>query len=280
VPTGEQATEEMASAKSRAAATPARQSRPLTVRRRPVALPPAVFDDSAEAASHLVRVAGILLIVDGYNVTMASWPNLELSRQRHQLVDALAELAMRAGTLVQVVFDGADVAGRFGAPPAARRLMRVTFSPEGIEADQVIMDLVDRLDPGQAVVVATNDRRLQEGVRRRGGNVITVAQLLAVIGRTGDASGGGMRWPRSRQRRGQGAGYRHAVLAGGDYEGRHGRRRPGGRPLQHRAPGGTGRGGDLRRHTVRRYPAHAPRPPGAGLGGRHAVHLPKPGPLH
>jgi predicted RNA-binding protein with PIN domain len=165
-----------------------------------------VFDDSVEAATHLVRVAGVLLIVDGYNVTMSSWPNLELSRQRHQLVDALAELAMRAGTLVQVVFDGADVAGRFGPPPAARRLMRVTFSPEGVEADQVIMDLVDHLDPAQAVVVATNDRQLQEEVRRRGGNVITVAQLLAVIGRTGEASAGGLRWSRSRQRKGQGAG--------------------------------------------------------------------------
>jgi predicted RNA-binding protein with PIN domain len=153
-----------------------------------------------------VRVASILLIVDGYNVTMSSWPHLELSRQRHQLVDALAELAMRVGTLVQVVFDGADMAGRFGPPPAARRLMRVTFSPEGVEADQVIMELVDHLDPAQAVVVATNDRQLQEGVRRRGANVINVAQLMAVIGRTADSSGGGIRWPRSRQRKAPGSG--------------------------------------------------------------------------
>jgi predicted RNA-binding protein with PIN domain len=152
-----------------------------------------------------VRVAGILLLVDGYNVTMTSWPHLELSRQRHQLVDALAELAMRTGTLVQVVFDGADVAGRFGPPAAARRLMRVTFSPEGVDADQVITDLVDQLNPAQGVVVATNDRALQEGVRRRGGNVITVAQLLGVLGRTGtgDSSGSsGLRWPRSGPRRG------------------------------------------------------------------------------
>jgi predicted RNA-binding protein with PIN domain len=159
-----------------------------------------------EAANHLVRVPSILLIVDGYNVTMSSWPHLDLSRQRHQLVDALAELTMRVGTLVQVVFDGADMAGRFGPPPAARRLMRVTFSPEGVEADQVIMELVDHLDPAQAVVVATNDRPLQEEVRRRGGNVITVAQLLAVIGRTGTAPASGMRWPRSGPRKGHGAG--------------------------------------------------------------------------
>jgi predicted RNA-binding protein with PIN domain len=157
-----------------------------------------------EAANHLVRVPAILLIVDGYNVTMSSWPHLELSRQRHQLVDALAELTMRVGTLVQVVFDGADPAGRFGPPANARRLMRVTFSPDGVEADQIIMELLDQLNPAQAVVVATNDRQLQEGVRRRGGNVITVAQLLAVLGRTGDASAtSGLRW-RGRQRKGHG----------------------------------------------------------------------------
>jgi predicted RNA-binding protein with PIN domain len=167
-----------------------------------VPLPPAVFDDSVEAANHLVRVPAMLLMVDGYNVTMSAWPHLELSRQRHQLVDALAELAIRVGTLVQVVFDGADLEGRFGPPPSARRLMRVTFSPEGVEADQVIMEMVDQLNPAQAVTVATNDRELQEGVRRRGGNVISVSQLLAVVGRTGTpAPTSGVRWPRGRQRK-------------------------------------------------------------------------------
>jgi predicted RNA-binding protein with PIN domain len=201
---GERPAEVAAAAKPATGTSPSRP-RPGTLRRRPVPLPPAIFDDSVEAAAHLVRVPSILLIVDGYNVTMTSWPHLELSRQRHQLVDALAELAMRVGTLVQVVFDGADMEGRFGPPANARRLMRVTFSPDGVEADEVIMDVVDHLDPSQAVVVATNDRELQDGVRRRGGNVITVAQLLAVIGRTGAASASpGLRW-RNRQRKGPAA---------------------------------------------------------------------------
>jgi predicted RNA-binding protein with PIN domain len=200
----DQTAPEAAAAKP-AVATPPSRPRPGTIRRRPLPLPPAIFDDSVEAAAHLVRVPSILLIVDGYNVTMTSWPHLELSRQRHQLVDALAELAVRLGTLVQVVFDGADMAGRFGPPPNARRLMRVTFSPDGVEADEIIVDIVDHLDPTQAVVVATNDRQLQDAVRRRGGNVITVAQLLAVVGRTGTvSSSSGLRW-RNRQRKGPAA---------------------------------------------------------------------------
>jgi predicted RNA-binding protein with PIN domain len=181
---------ERLTAASRIPAPRARQRRAPMAARQPVALPPAVFDDSFEAAEHLVRVRGILLIVDGYNVTISSWPHLELPRQRHHLVDALAELAMRTGLQVHVVFDGTDVNNRFGPPAAARRRMRVTFSPDGVEADEVIVNLVDRLDPAQPVVVATDDREVRDGVRRRGANVISVAQLLAVLRRApGSAAG-------------------------------------------------------------------------------------------
>jgi predicted RNA-binding protein with PIN domain len=149
-----------------------------------------VFDDTFDAADHLMRIAGILLIVDGYNVTISSWPHLELSRQRHRLVDALAELAVRVGPAVHVVFDGVEAGGRFGAPAAARRRMQVTFSPEGVDADEVIVNLVDELDTSQPVVVATDDGEVRDAVRRRGGNVISVAQLLGVLRRApGSAAG-------------------------------------------------------------------------------------------
>ena len=103
----------------------------------------------------------MLLVVDGYNVTISSWPHLELPRQRQRLVDALAELAMRTGTTVDVIFDGADTGGRIRPPPAARHRVRVSFSPEDVEADEMIVDLVEALDFSQPVVVATDDRRGQ-----------------------------------------------------------------------------------------------------------------------
>ena len=125
----------------------------------------------------------MLLIVDGYNVTLSSWPGAGLSTQRHRLVDALAELVMRSGTSVHVVFDGADGASRFDPPTAVRRQIRVTFSPSGVEADDVIIDLVDEADARQPIMVATDDRRVRHEVTRRGASVISVAQLLAVVGR-------------------------------------------------------------------------------------------------
>jgi predicted RNA-binding protein with PIN domain len=123
------------------------------------------------------------LIVDGYNVTISSWPHLDLPQQRQRLVDALAELAMRTGISVDVVFDGLDAGGRIRPPTAARHQVSVTFSPEGVEADEVIVDLVDELDASRPVLVATDDRRVRDEVMGRGANVISVVQLLAVLGR-------------------------------------------------------------------------------------------------
>jgi predicted RNA-binding protein with PIN domain len=151
--------------------------------RTPLRLPPALFDDSVEAAAHLVRVSGVLLLVDGYNVTLSSWPDLELSAQRRRLVDALAELVMRVGASVRVVFDGAARGNRLQPPAAVRQRMVVEFSPSEVEADEVIVAAVDDLDPTRPVVVATNDRRVRQEVLERGANVISVDQLLAVLGR-------------------------------------------------------------------------------------------------
>ena len=39
----------------------------------------------------------MVLLVDGYNVTMQAWPDVPIPEQRRRLVDALAGLAARTG---------------------------------------------------------------------------------------------------------------------------------------------------------------------------------------
>jgi hypothetical protein len=60
--------------------------------RRPARLPPGMRDDSPEAAEHLVRMEGAVLVVDGYNASLAWRPTLPIAEQRRRLVDALEEL--------------------------------------------------------------------------------------------------------------------------------------------------------------------------------------------
>lgn len=151
-------------------------------RRVPVALPGGMFDDSPEAAAHLLRTPGAVLVVDGYNVTMAGWPELPVADQRRRLVSALSDLAHRTATPVEVVFDGAEVEP-LSLPGATRQMVRVRFSEPGVEADDVVIDLVGRIPAATPVIVASSDRRVRDGTRRRGANVVHARQLLELLTR-------------------------------------------------------------------------------------------------
>jgi predicted RNA-binding protein with PIN domain len=149
--------------------------------RAPLRLPPGVTDDTVEAVDHLVRAPGALLLVDGYNISQAAWYQDPIARQRTRLVDALAELHARSGVEVEVVFDGADV-DRIGDRPV-RPAVRVRFSASGVEADDVLLELVDAAPQRRPVIVASSDHRVRDGARRRGANVVGARQLLGALRR-------------------------------------------------------------------------------------------------
>ncbi|HEX7167575.1 MAG TPA: NYN domain-containing protein [Acidimicrobiales bacterium] len=150
--------------------------------RLPVALPGGLYDDSPEAAEHLVRAARALLLVDGYNASLRAWPDLPIADQRRRMLDALGELAARTGVEALVVFDGTEAAGRAGSLPI-RRGVQLRFSPAGREADDVILDLVDAAPSSRPVLVASDDQRVRREAASRGANVLTQAQLFGLLRR-------------------------------------------------------------------------------------------------
>lgn len=159
-------------------APPARSSRKAqrapAPRRQPAPMPPAVFDTALDAGDHLLK-NGVLLLVDGYNMTISSWPGMAIPDQRDRLVDALCELALRTHADVHVVFDGAQVQPAPVAPP---RAVRVSFTPEDVEADDRILELIDAEPVARTVVVASDDGRVRRGATDRGANVLTGPQLF------------------------------------------------------------------------------------------------------
>ena len=150
-------------------------------RRRPARLPPLLLDDSPEAARHLVGLPGVAVLVDGYNTTLTAWPELPLPEQRFRLVDALSELAARTGARPEVVFDGNEVGPSLRSDTSPRSLVRVSFTASDVEADDILIARAGTLP--LPVVVASDDRRVRDGARSAGANVVGVAQLLAVLGR-------------------------------------------------------------------------------------------------
>jgi predicted RNA-binding protein with PIN domain len=69
-----------------------------------------------------------------------------------------------------VVFDGTN---GLGIAATVRRLVRVTFSPEGVIADDVIRREVAALPDDVPVVVVTNDQAVIADVRAMGANPVS-----------------------------------------------------------------------------------------------------------
>ncbi len=143
--------------------------------RQPTALPPAVFDDSNEAARHLLKVPGMVVLVDGYNVAKFKWPEVSASELRMRLVSSLGAVATKTGSNMHIIFDGI---GEGTSAIAGSGRVRVTFTKEGEEADDLILTLVAQLPISQPVMVVSSDKRVQDGARSLGANVVTTPTFV------------------------------------------------------------------------------------------------------
>lgn len=151
---------------------------PARAVRVPMALPGGVVADTVDGARWLLGQAGVVLLVDGYNVAKAAWPDEDLEPQRTHLVRALDALTIRTGATAEIVFDGPDdpvPAGRQGT-----RSVGVRFSG-GALADDVVVDLVDAHPPDRPVVVVSSDREVRDGARAKAATVIGSDTLIALF---------------------------------------------------------------------------------------------------
>lgn len=141
-------------------------------------LPPRIVSGSPDALRWYLSRPGVTVFVDGYNVTMLAWPDLNASEQRVALERAGRRLQAQLGCRIVLVFDGEEDGGRevrssVGSP------VRVLFTPASVEADDEILAQLDSRT-GPAVVVS-NDRRVQDGSEERGAVVIRTDEFLPLI---------------------------------------------------------------------------------------------------
>jgi predicted RNA-binding protein with PIN domain len=88
-------------------------------------------------------------------------------------------MGARTGATIHLVFDGD---GPTTSGSAVRRGLRVSFTPEGTEADEAILGIVDATPLDRPVAVATDDRRVRREAAARGANVLTQEQLFHLLG--------------------------------------------------------------------------------------------------
>jgi len=147
--------------------------------RRPLAVPGGRGADDPETLAAWMGTDGVLVLVDGYNVTKhpQGFAERGLEDQRTLLLDLCRRLARRFGAGMTVVFDG----GTVGPIPARLPLgpVEVVFTDPGRTADDEIVVRVNAAPPERPVVVVTSDNELRSRVGALGA---TVARSPALLG--------------------------------------------------------------------------------------------------
>ena len=146
--------------------------------RVPLPLPGGMVADTVEGARWLLARSEVVLLVDGYNVAKAAWPDDDLEAQRARLVRTLDELATRTGATAEIVFDGPEDAATTARQ--STRTVGVRYSG-GALADDVVVDLVDAYPVDRPVVVVSSDREVRDAARAKVATVIGSDTLIAVF---------------------------------------------------------------------------------------------------
>lgn len=156
------------------------EAKPPEGPRRPLPVPKGRLDDDPATLESWLEVPGVILVLDGYNVTKAErgYAALSLEKQRERLIDEAGKLVQRSKVEAYLVFDGADVGPHPKRGP--RSGLKVQYSAPGVIADDHIEDLIASLPP-YPVVLVTNDKELQDRGRSHGATVATSDQFLALI---------------------------------------------------------------------------------------------------
>jgi predicted RNA-binding protein with PIN domain len=152
-------------------------------RREPLPVPGGRTADDPETLKTWAAAPGVMVLVDGYNVTKhpQGFPDHSLEDQRTVLLVRCRAL-VRRGTEIVVVFDGAEV----GPVPTARVAVngvKVVFTDADRTADDEIIARVNAAPPQQHVVVVSSDNEVRTRAAKLGANVVRAPALLALDAR-------------------------------------------------------------------------------------------------
>ncbi len=146
------------------------------------------LEDDPETLDEWLETEDVTLVVDGYNVTRSpsGFAQLGLEQQRSRLREMLKTFSNRRRVQIVLVWDGGEVA------PGTKRMSTRYLTEEYSEpdrsgtgedkdrADRHIIALLKKMPP-HPVVLATNDRALQQAARAQRATIATSDQLLALL---------------------------------------------------------------------------------------------------
>lgn len=172
------------SPKKSAAKAESKSSGPRSV----LKVPKGRLEDAPETLEAWLQAPGVTLLVDGYNVTRSAsgFPQLSLEQQRDRLRDLLKKLSNRLKLPTVLVWDGGEVAPGTKRPTSGyltEEYSEPDRSGSGTDKDRADRHIVELLKemPQEPVVLATNDRGLQEEAREQRATIASSDQLLKLL---------------------------------------------------------------------------------------------------
>ncbi len=143
--------------------------RTVSKSRTSVAIPQGLMIENPLALTEIFKQQKLILLIDGYNVSLNSFQNLNLELQRERTISCAANIESRFATNCTVIFDGDSNTTR----ASMRSKVHVVFSPAGTTADDVIIERISMTPNDRPIVLVTNDQNLKRRAKGLGCQTIS-----------------------------------------------------------------------------------------------------------
>lgn len=145
-------------------------------KRTAIIVPPGLALESDAALRIVFAQPDLVVLIDGYNVSLNSFGELSLELQRDRIVACATNIETRYHPSCVVVFDGQSSSTR----GRIQSKIHVVFSPAGISADDVIIERIRVTPIDCPILVVTSDRNLSARARGLGCQTISSNAFVSV----------------------------------------------------------------------------------------------------
>lgn len=142
--------------------------------RASVIIPKGMTIESKNALAEIFKQEKLILLIDGYNVSLNSFSNLSLELQRERTINCAANIESRFSTNCAVIFDGESSSTR----ASMRSKVHVVFSPADKTADDVIIERIQVTPSDRPIVLVTNDQNLKRRAKGLGCETISTNSFV------------------------------------------------------------------------------------------------------
>lgn len=141
-----------------------------------VEIPQGMSLESDVALRKVFSQPDLVVLIDGYNVSLNSFGDLSLELQRERTVACATNIESRFHPSCVIVFDGQSSTTR----GRVQSKVHVVFSPSGVTADDVIIERIQVTPKERPIVVVTSDRNLAARARGLGCQTISSSSFVSV----------------------------------------------------------------------------------------------------